>query len=406
MRYPHISALGFSVLVLAFHAVTTDAGQLITLHQFNGLNGASPGQSLTVDGTTLYGTTQSGGANSAGTVFKINNNGSGFQTLLDLSIPIGVGPTGGLLREGSKLYGVAAGGTSSEGGSIYSVKTSGGADSTLVPFVINSPVGSHPYGDLLRVGNALVGTTQAGGISGRGTIFAREGAFLSVSLPSGTGGLSAPSSGVVQSGSTLYGTASTGGASGNGGIFKLDADGTGYQVLHSFAGGDSGRFPTSQPIVVGSTLYGTTSHEGTIYAMNTDGTNFNVLMSFHQTTSSDSPSRVSNLILVGDLLYGTTTRSGPNHWGTIFSIKLDGTDFQILHSFALGIDGVEPQGGLVYRDKVLYGTTSSSGQFGQGTVFALVVPEPSSFLMAGLGVVTLVGIAIRARARSTVVRRA
>src|SRR5262245_54477821 len=62
------------------------------------------------------------------------------------------------------------------------------------------------------------------------------------------------------SGSVLYGTTYSGGTSNMGAIFKINTDGSGFSLLHSFAGGTAdGREPFAGLTLVGSTLFGTTA---------------------------------------------------------------------------------------------------------------------------------------------------
>src|SRR6266496_4272135 len=123
----------------------------------------------------------------------------------------------------------------------------------------------------------------------------------------------------------LYGTTSAGGNTGNGTVFKLNNDGTGYAVLHSFTGID-GDSPWADLV------------EGT------DG-----------------------------VLYGTTFGGGSAGAGTVFKLNKDGGGFVVLHNFDFGRgDGHLPVAGLVEgNDGGLYGTTEAGGTSGGGTVFKL-----------------------------------
>jgi uncharacterized repeat protein (TIGR03803 family) len=51
------------------------------LHAFLGSDGGSPFAALVVSGNTLYGTTKAGGSGGAGTIFRVNIDGSGFTNL-------------------------------------------------------------------------------------------------------------------------------------------------------------------------------------------------------------------------------------------------------------------------------------------------------------------------------------
>ena len=57
--------------------------------------------------------------------------------------------------------------------------------------------------------------------------------------------------------------------------------------------------------------------------------------------------------------------------------------FTVLHSFAGGAsDGSSPYGSLIQSSSILYGMTENGGSYGSGTLFSLVVPEPSSLALA------------------------
>src|SRR5262249_43138363 len=93
--------------------------------------------------------------------------------------------------------------------------------------------------------------------------------------------------GLIQaSDGTLYGTTSLGGASNAGTVFKLLPDGTGFTIVYSFTGGADGYSPYAAVTQSSDgTLYGTTSilgagGGGTVFQMFPDGTGFTVLHSF------------------------------------------------------------------------------------------------------------------------------
>jgi uncharacterized repeat protein (TIGR03803 family) len=87
-------------------------------------------------------------------------------------------------------------------------------------------------------------------------------------------------------------------------------------------------------------------------------------------------------------LYGTTSGgvSGvSSNYGTVFRVGVNGSGFQILHSFAGGArDGNGPGYYLVLdRWGRLFGTTYSGGMSNLGTVFALFVGKPHPAVMPG-----------------------
>jgi uncharacterized repeat protein (TIGR03803 family) len=69
-----------------------------------------------------------------------------------------------------------------------------------------------------------------------------------------------------------------------------------------------------------------------------------------------------------------TRDGGSSNLGTIFQINIDGTGFQVLHSFN-GADGSKPYGSLILSGTTLYGMASSeTGSTNKGVIFALDIP--------------------------------
>jgi uncharacterized repeat protein (TIGR03803 family) len=153
--------------------------------------------------------------------------------------------------------------------------------------------------------------------------------------------------------------------------------------------------PVAGLVVSGNILYGATyldgtNSSGTIFALNTNGTGFATLHTFSRTVFSASAGGFTNsdganpvgLILSGNMLYGTTSSGGTNGSGTVFALNTNGNGFVTLHTFntssfdvnvlsSTNSDGADPQAGLVSSGGTLYGTTYMAGTNGWGTVFAL-----------------------------------
>ncbi len=143
----------------------------------NGTNygGANPEAVLVLTANTLYGTAAEGGPG-AGTVFKLDTNGSGFTVLKDFLGGDGAFPVAGLLLSGSTLYGTTYYGGRSGRGVIFKVNTDG-TDYAVLKSFAGSPEGEEPAGGLVRSGSTLYGVTYLGGITnaetdyGYGTVF-------------------------------------------------------------------------------------------------------------------------------------------------------------------------------------------------------------------------------------------
>ena len=381
------------------------AGRGVAQTYFN-KDGADPYAGLILSGNKLYGTALYGGSSDAGTVFALNTDGTGFTTLHSFNGNDGMNPQAGLTNWGNTLYGTAGCGGPSGNGSVFKVNTDGTSFTTVYSFSATSGSlstnldGADPYGGLMMSGNTLYGTTQEGGSAGFGTVFAvnTDGTGFT-NLHSFTGGSDGaePQAGLIILGNTLYGTAYAGGSASNGTVFAVNTDGTDFMLLHTFTAlendtNSDGAVPYAGLVLSGNTLYGTayaggTAGNGTVFAVNTDGTDFTVLHSFTAIsfpgTNTDGTYPYAGLTLSGNTLYGTTFFGGSGGMGTVFALTTDGTDFITLHNFtatsgSLGFVGTNADGAMLYGGLVLsedgntlYGTASSGGRFGLGTVFAV-----------------------------------
>ena len=84
---------------------------------------------------------------------------------------------------------------------------------------------------------------------------------------------------------------------------------------------------------------------------------------------NDGAAPVSALIKIGNAYFGTASSGGDLNQGTIFKIDAATGKETTLHSFAGGSDGSVPLAPMIAYMSNLYGTTSSGGAAGAGTVF-------------------------------------
>jgi uncharacterized repeat protein (TIGR03803 family) len=94
------------------------------------------------------------------------------------------------------------------------------------------------------------------------------------------------------------------------------------------------------------------------------------------TGASDGGNPLSNLVIVGEHLYGTTFVGGAYGAGDVFELSTEGDGTwkeKVLYSFTGGADGANPYyAGVIFDGSGnLYGTTVGGGTFGLGTVFEL-----------------------------------
>ena len=128
-------------------------------------------QSNPISGNTLYGTTTLGGGFTNGTVFKINTDGTGYTVLrIFTNLPDGQYPSSSLTLSGSTLYGTTSLGGTNGYGTVFKINTDGTGYTVLRSFS-NAPDGQSPYSSLTLTGSMLYGTTINGGSNHYGTVF-------------------------------------------------------------------------------------------------------------------------------------------------------------------------------------------------------------------------------------------
>jgi len=261
--------------------INTDGTGYQVIHNFwqDTNNQCNPYGAPVVSGSRLYGMNVSSLTGLKGEIFAMNTDGSAFQVLHEFAgkPDDGATPYGSLTLVGSRLYGMTytGGHNGIDGGGsgygvIFAIDTDGNNYQVLHHFEGFPSDGRHPYGALTLVGSKLYGMTSSAGPGGGGVIFSinLDGSgyqvILDFSIASGysTGG---PFGSLTLWGSKFYGLTSAGGPGGASGvIFRVNPDGTGFQILHSFKydQGDGG-MPLGDVTFAGSRLFGWTYANGT-----------------------------------------------------------------------------------------------------------------------------------------------
>ncbi|MDB6092492.1 MAG: type sorting protein [Verrucomicrobia bacterium] len=426
------------------YKMATDGSGFTILHSFAGgtTDGSTPLAELTVanDGN-LYGVAQGGGAFAAGVVFKLHPDGSGYTILHSFqSVPgDGVNPKKRLIQatdgalygttpglgilyklnlDGSgytivhsfsttgspepgviqandgKLYGATQDGGTAFRGSVYKINLDGTGYTVLRSFLGGNTDAWMPASAMIQASDGALygasrfgGTPFVGGSLGPGAIYKLNldgsGATTPFILPRAADEGGTPLDGFIQaSDGTLYATTSAGGSAGNGTVMKIQPDGSGFAVLHSFLGAGDGALPSDGLVeATDGALYGVTpnggaSNSGTIFKIQRSGAGYSVLHSFTN-GASDGGSPHGRLVQGSDgALYGTTYYGGTALAGTVFKVNLDGSGYTLLYSFSAPgsvSDGMNPNGGVFEaNDGRLYGTTRNGGTVGAGVVFRLM----------------------------------
>lgn len=370
------------------------SGTFTHLLDFTGASGSNRGSTpnaALIQGADgfLYGTTSTGGAISAGTLFRLSLSGT-LTTLADFS---GTGSSSKLrviaasLTQGPNgdFYGLAQRGGANDLGSAFRI-TPAGVLTTLFDFTGtggNAP-GSQPsipftygsdgnfylalnntsdttFGDVVRMTPAgaltrLVQFTGAGSTLGK---------YLSGKLTQGNDG-------------NFYGVTESGGP-GAGTVFKMTPSGTvttlvqfnainGYSPEAGLTLGNDGNF-------YGTTIAGGATGYGNIFKITSGGALTNLVDFTGPAGLNKGTAPRGELVQGSDgNFYGTTFSGGSNNLGTIFKVTPSGT-LTTLAEFT-GTTGAKkgsnPSGPMVQgSDGNFYGTTQAGGTSDAGTLFQI-----------------------------------
>jgi uncharacterized repeat protein (TIGR03803 family) len=432
--------LAFLALLLVLLAIYPSAARAqtwseVVLHSFDGKDGLQPMAGVIQDGDgNLYGTTELGGANGFGTVFRLTSSGKlttlhSFCSEGGSACTDGVFPLAGVIQgSDGNFYGTTSEAGANGVGTVFKI-TPSGTLTTLYSFCSQADCtdGESPAAGLIQGSDGyFYSTTYAGGANENesddysgGTVFkiAPSGtlttlySFCSMLVPGTDVCLdgSEPEAGLTQgSDGNFYGTTYAGGANGFGTVFELTPSGT-LTTLYSFCseGGDAcaeGAFPSSG-VIQGSdgNFYGTTGHGGandrgnwadgvgTVFKLMPSGTLTSLYSFCSQADCIDGQYPYGVIQGSDGNLYGTTLSGGANTYGgTVFELTPSGM-LTTLYSFCATfpirnfcLDGGGSQAALIQgSDGSLYGTTTTGGArsirksrtyYQDGTVFELSPP--------------------------------
>jgi uncharacterized repeat protein (TIGR03803 family) len=395
-----LTSVASSSAILSVVPPSAPGTVLATLHSFaGGGDGSKPsGLALGADGN-LYGTTEFGGPNHAGSAFMVGAGGVVTNVASFDGVTDGFGPMGGVTQGADgNFYGVTQFGGTNDTGNVFmmtpartnfSLNPGGLLSSQVFSILANvysftgGTDGNTPMAPLIcgRDGY-LYGSTEYGGDFGAGNIFRISTNGVITNLYSFTNGTDGgfPTNALMQAADgNFYGVTQSGGTQGFGNVFRLTPAGA-FSTVYSFTGGTDGKYPNG-PLVQGldGNLYGTTRHStlrnlefyGVLFKVSTNG----AFSTLYMLNTADGHYPAAGMIQGSDgLFYGTAEFGGTdNDNGNVFDVTAAGTT-SMLFNFDGFDDGAHPEMPLIQgADGALYGTASTGGQFGGGTVFRLDV---------------------------------
>jgi uncharacterized repeat protein (TIGR03803 family) len=288
-------------------------------------------------------------------------------------------PYAGVIRDSNgNFYGTVGYGGTAYAGGVYKVDPLG--NETMLYSFTGGADGDFPISTLARdsAGN-LYGTTAQGGSTGSGVVFKVDPSGNETVLHNFTGGSDGvnPSGGLLlDAAGNLYGTTSQGGTFNCGILFRLSPAGT-ETILHTFTGAaNDGKYPSYTRVVTDGqgSLYGVTqaggsTDHGVVYKLTHTG-KFTVLYSFAGGTADGCNVLGIPFLDKSGNIYGTNSSCGAFGFGTVWKLTSTGTE-TVLHSFAGGTaDGEYPLAGVVEdANGNLYGSTETGGSANLGTVY-------------------------------------
>jgi uncharacterized protein (TIGR03437 family) len=239
------------------------------------------------------------------------------------------------------------------------------------------------------------GTTDSGGANHGGTFFKITPAGVLTAMYSfGAASNIEPIGGLIQAtDGNFYGlTPGNVGTARNGTIFKITPAGA-LTTVHTFTDTEGapaaglvqatdGNFYGTTINGLGTTAKGFTTFAGWIFKLTLAGT-LTPLYIFGQTSQADGGSPQGGLIQARDgNLYGTTSQGGTGTCadsiqlvvgcGTVFRATLGGTETTLYSFLSSSNGGISPIAGPIQAtDGNFYGTTSTGGANGYGTIFKI-----------------------------------
>jgi uncharacterized repeat protein (TIGR03803 family) len=369
-------------------------------------DGADPKGSLTYVAATglLFGRTSTTTKQGDGTVFQINPDGTGYvvdHTFMGAKSDGNDPRHNAMTLVGTTLYGTTLTGGKNNNGTIFSINDDGGGYSSPplfdFPKSATGNKGDQPHSCFVAVGSVLYGMTSEGGkhggLTGDGTIFSFDtssSTYTRLYSFNGKNG-SDPHGQLIldPNGTTFYGMTRTGGKADVGVVFSFDAAKNKFKVLQNFrcpgnatpqcidsvngATPDHGTLVQSGTTLFGLTTAGGNFGFGALFSVNTDGSHFKILHNFGNSTN-DGVNPFGSLLLNGTTLYGTTQLGGNKGNGTVFQIDTTGNNYSRIYDFQIGSDAKNPIDDVILLNNMLYGMAEKGGQCGNGAIFAIALP--------------------------------
>jgi uncharacterized repeat protein (TIGR03803 family) len=357
-------------------------------YSFEAANGTDARGALVLYDGKFYGMTNKGGTSDGGVLFEWDPVTNIYTKKIDFNTDNGYNPIGTLTVYGGLFYGVASNGGTNNAGTLFTWDPATNVFTKKHDF--STVNGSQPIAKLAEYNSRLYGMTNAGGANGFGTIYEWNPAtdtFTKKKDFTGTDG-STPNGHLTLYNNKFYGVTTLGGINAGGVIFEWNPATNTYTKKKDLGGTYVyTNFHTTKPLgsltlndnvfycITSAASDGNAICRGSIFTWD-PATNLIEEKATNNPVCTPVPfegytpigASYSNLLVVGDYIYGTGSQYGAANAGLVFEFNT--VDEIITKSVHFGAtNGSYPQGSLTQLGNKLYGMTYSGGYHNQGLIF-------------------------------------
>jgi len=332
----------------------------------------------------LIGETSAGGPHSVGVIFKVNGDGTGYDTLYTfskLNTTIGFTPMGHLIQgNNGEWYGILTNASStSDSGVLFSFNITTRSCKKLFTFSAHKSTPS--FGNIVKTPKGkLYLTTSSDSV---GSIFCYDPVnstckqVLNFNVTDGK----LPYGSLLYYNDKLYGMTAYGGANNYGELFCFNPSNNTYKKLFDFSK-ENGVHPWGNLILAkDGKFYGMTSGGGTndtnmwnkgdgvLFCFNPVNNNYKKL--YDLKWGEGSTPQGSLTLAANGKLYGDTWYGGAFKHGVVFTFDPSNNSYTDIYDFNID-DGSYPHGDLIMTtNNLLYGMTSRGGTHNCGVIFTI-----------------------------------
>lgn len=289
------------------------------------------------DFSGIFGLATAGGTYGGGAVFKVKNNGTDYANLAYLQ---GDFPYPLCLTRSStdnKLWGVGREGSISFNYFLFKVDEDGSNYQRVIE--LDDPSIGNDTRSLIDFSDDYIyGVSIYGGINNSGTVFRikKDGSGLAkvADVPGGAIGSRPFVPAIKHNNGSIYGVANEGGATNDGAVFKVSSDGI-YSKVADLKASVTGAYPLRIIELNGGSLCIATFTK--LFTVDEDGKNLQTIFEY----SSQSNTSGQMMQSAEGYIYVTLGAGGSSGKGSIFRILPDGSNYSLLADFD-GSNGSEP----------------------------------------------------------------